>query len=143
MNDTKAEGGRAGGIETQSTRFPLSPRDTTARHGVTPTPPPLLSTNNTFHVAVKSSCGCGKSGGPSLPRWLCLCPSVFVKRKRGKRRGGLGVRKTLGWMEGLICEMHQDKCSAFCTLSFPGSCLRGVMLLEACFRVRVETLFFR
>lgn len=51
---------------------------------------------------------------------------MFVKRKRGK-----GVRKMLGWMEGLICEMHQDKCSAFRKLSFPGSCLRGVMLLEA------------
>lgn len=48
----------------------------------------------------------------------------------------------LGWMEGLICEMHQDKCSAFCKLSFPGSCLRGVMLLEAELRLSsLEKLF--
>lgn len=66
MSDTKAEGGKRG--ERKAKRFSLSPRDTTATRIANPTPPPLLFTNNTFHVAVKSSRGRGKSGGPSLPR---------------------------------------------------------------------------
>lgn len=61
MSDTKAEGGK----ERQNAGL-LSRHATQQQHAsLTPTPPPLLFTNNTFHFC---SCGRGKSGGPSLPR---------------------------------------------------------------------------
>lgn len=52
---------------------------------------------------------------------VCVLTSVFVEREREGERGMQGVRRMLGWMEGLIYETHQDESCDFIKLSFPGS----------------------